>query len=238
MMTLLYRLSVALFGLSVFAAANDPANTKSPELPTDNYSWTETLSDSLAASKLTIQTRGKVDPGGFTSVSMDLGSRTIQGYRYENKAYVSCAQRNWRSEPLLRNDETPGEFMARLVRGVIPPAIELDLILKNGDKLKKDGELLSGDLPPGLTIKFLDQGTRRPAKIKRKDPTGTGSVKIWTKDGAVTRYEIKLRGKVDIDDKETDIDRTRTIEITDVGTTTVTVPDQARKKFGLGQTLH
>jgi hypothetical protein len=236
-MTSFYRLAVAWFCLSVFAAVNDPANTKSPQLPPENYSWTETLLDSLAASKFTIQTRGKVDPGGFTSVSMDLGSRTIQGYRYENKAYVSCAQRNWRSEPLLRNDETPGEFMARLVRRVIPPATELDLILKNGDKLKKDGELLSADLPPGLVSKFLDQGTGRPAKTKRKDPSGTGTVKIWTKDGAVTKYEIKLSGKVEIDGKETDVDRTRTIEITDVGTTTIDLPDQARKKFGLGQPL-
>jgi hypothetical protein len=174
---------------------------------------------------------GKADMSGFTSIAMDLGSRQIQGYLYENKAYVICAQRNWSSEPLLRKDETPSEFMGRLIRGFVPPVSELGLILKNGDKLKRNGDVFSGDLPPTIARKLLDQGVKRVSKTKRKDSSGTGTAKIWTQDGAVRKYEIKLHGKVDIDGQETEVDRTRTVEITDVGGTVVTLPDSVRRNL-------
>jgi hypothetical protein len=219
--------------LSSSAAGDEPTHGELASFGLNSYSWKETTSDVVAAKKSSMIINGEADPGGTTSILVDLGSRQIQGYRYENKVYVSCSQRNWRSESLLRSHETPGEFMARLVRGVLPPATELGLILKNSDKMKKDGELLSGDLTPGLASSLLDHGGKHPNKIKRRDARGMGTVKIWTKEGTVTKYEIKLHGKVDLDGRETEVDRTRTIEITDVGKAPVPLPASVRKKFGL-----
>jgi hypothetical protein len=229
---------VSLFSILSFSGAGEElSHTGLADFGLNSYSWKETTSEVVAAKKSSMIINGEADPGGATSILIDLGSRQIQGYRYENKVYVSCVQRNWRSESLLRRGETPGEFMARLVRGVVPPATEVGRILKNGGKLKKAGELLSGDLTPGLASDLFAQGTERPNKSKRREPTGVGTVKIWTKGGTVIKYELNLHGKVDLDGTETEVDRTRTVEITDVGTTPVPLPAFVRKKFGLDHEL-
>jgi hypothetical protein len=58
-----------------------------------------------------------------------------------------------------------------------------------------------------------------------------GSMKFWIKDGALIKYEFKLKGKVSFNENEFDNDRTTTIEIKDVGTTKLNVPEDAKKKL-------
>ena len=58
-----------------------------------------------------------------------------------------------------------------------------------------------------------------------------GSVKFWVKDGMLFKYEIKVQGKVSFNGNDRDIDRTTTIEIKDIGSTKVEVPDDAKKKM-------
>ena len=58
-----------------------------------------------------------------------------------------------------------------------------------------------------------------------------GSAKFWVKDGALTKYEFKVSGKMDFNGNEIDLDRTTTVEIKDVGTTKLDVPEDAKKKL-------
>jgi hypothetical protein len=58
-----------------------------------------------------------------------------------------------------------------------------------------------------------------------------GSVKFWLKDGALIKYEFKLKGLIKFGDNEFPNDRTTTVEIKDVGTTKVEVPEGAKKKL-------
>ena len=58
-----------------------------------------------------------------------------------------------------------------------------------------------------------------------------GSVKFWLKDGALTKYEFKLKGKMDFGGNEFPNDRTTTVEIKDVNSTKVEVPEAAKKKL-------
>jgi len=55
-------------------------------------------------------------------------------------------------------------------------------------------------------------------------------VKFWAKEGVLSKYEFKLQGKMSFNGNDTDVDRTTTVEIKDVGTTKVTVPEEAKKK--------
>lgn len=71
------------------------------------------------------------------------------------------------------------------------------------------------------------QGGQPPAP-----PTNaSGSVKFWVKDGAVTKYELHVKGTVQGRNGPQEVDRTTTTEIKDVGTTKVEVPADAKKKF-------
>ena len=56
-------------------------------------------------------------------------------------------------------------------------------------------------------------------------------MKFWLKDGALSKYEFKLKGTVDFNGTDVDVDRTTTVEIKDVGTTKISVPEAATKKL-------
>ena len=59
-----------------------------------------------------------------------------------------------------------------------------------------------------------------------------GSVKFWLKDGALIKYQYKVKGLMDWDGNQIDVDRDTTVEIKDVGSTTIEVPEQAKAKLG------
>jgi phosphate-selective porin len=53
------------------------------------------------------------------------------------------------------------------------------------------------------------------------------------KDGALAKYEFKLKGKIKFGDNEFPNDRTTTVEIKDLNNTKVEVPEAVRKKLSL-----
>jgi hypothetical protein len=50
----------------------------------------------------------------------------------------------------------------------------------------------------------------------------------------LSKYQYNLQGKLTVGDdkREVEFNRTTTVEIKDVGSTTVKVPDEAKKKLG------
>ncbi len=58
------------------------------------------------------------------------------------------------------------------------------------------------------------------------------SIKVWVKDGAISKYTSHVTGKVSFNGNDRDVDRTTTTEFSDVGSTKVEVPADAAKKLG------
>ena len=56
-------------------------------------------------------------------------------------------------------------------------------------------------------------------------------MKFWIKDGVPAKYEFKVKGTVNFNGNEFENDRTTTVEIKEVGTTKVAVPEAAKKKL-------
>jgi hypothetical protein len=56
-------------------------------------------------------------------------------------------------------------------------------------------------------------------------------MKFWIQDGALTKYEVNIQGKVTAGDRESDVNRTTTVEIKDVGSTKLEVPADAKQKM-------
>ena len=68
-------------------------------------------------------------------------------------------------------------------------------------------------------------------KFGRSEPKDAkGSVKLWTKSGALQKYELKLQGTMNFNGEDRPADRTTTVEFKDVGTTKLEAPEAARKK--------
>jgi len=77
---------------------------------------------------------------------------------------------------------------------------------------------------------LTDEGAKAQFRIGSAS-SAKGSVKFWIKDGALTKYEFNVKGTVEFNGNDVDIDRTTTVEIRDVGTTKVNVPEAATKKL-------
>jgi hypothetical protein len=52
------------------------------------------------------------------------------------------------------------------------------------------------------------------------------------KDGALTKYILLVKGTVSFGGEEREMDRTTTTEFKNIGSTKVTVPEEAKKKLG------
>jgi hypothetical protein len=60
----------------------------------------------------------------------------------------------------------------------------------------------------------------------------SASVKFWVKDGVLAKYILNVKGTVSFGGEDRDMDRTTTTEFKNVGSTKVTVPEEAKKKLG------
>jgi hypothetical protein len=120
--------------------------------------------------------------------------------------------------------------MGMILRNFKVPAAQVTEIVSFAKDLKRDGDLYSSDL--------TEEGVKTLLTFRRRaggeGPTVTdpkGSVKLWLKDGALTKYEFKLKGKMSFNGNDFDQDLTTTVEIKEAGTTKINVPDEAKKKL-------
>jgi hypothetical protein len=88
-----------------------------------------------------------------------------------------------------------------------------------------------------MRVLTIRDGAKKMQSFRGPDGQGPdvkeakGSVKFWVKDGALNKYEFKLKGKMDFGGNEFPNDRTTTVEIKDVNSTKVEVPEEAKKKL-------
>jgi hypothetical protein len=113
------------------------------------------------------------------------------------------------------------------------PHEELAEFEKNFEKSEKapegEGFVFSGPLT-GEGAKALASAGDKAAGKARAALTYTGSAKVWVnQEGAVTKYEISLKGKGTVKDKEVEVSMTRTVELSEIGTAKVEVPEGAKK---------
>jgi hypothetical protein len=200
---------------------DDMANAAKKLAETPNYSWKATVVVPEGAQFRPGPTEGKTEKDGFTWVSINYGDNTTQFILKGEKAAITKPDGGWQSLAEM-DTEGMGGFMGRMVKNFKAPAAQAAELAAGTKELKKDGDVYSGDLTEAGAKAQFRFGTVNNPK---------GSVKFWLKDGVLTKYEFKVQGKVTFNDNEMDIDRATTVETKDVGTTKVTVPDEAKKKL-------
>ena len=120
----------------------------------------------------------------------------------------------------------------RYLRTYQAPSAESAALAGNVKDLQAADGAFSGELKEDAAKELLLVGVRRrEGQEPPKTTDAKGSVKFWIKDGALTKYEIKVQGKVTAGDRESDINRTTTVEIKDAGTTKLEVPAEAKAKM-------
>lgn len=188
-----------------------------------NYTWKTTVVVPESAQFKPGPTDGKTEKDGFTYVTMSFGDNLTEAAMKGDKALITNQDGDWQLASELEGGEGRGRFLGRMVRNLKAPAAQATELAGVTKELKKDGDVYSGDLTEeGAKAQFRFGNVSNPK----------GSVKFWLKDGVLSKYEFKVKGKVDFNGNEMDVDRATTTEVKDVGTTKVNVPEAAKKKLG------
>src|SRR5262245_32708135 len=227
--------SIALVAGSLLAADSSPkedviAGAKKLA-EKSNYSWKSTLDLGPNSQFTPGPTEGKTEKDGYTWLSVTFNNNTTIGLKKGSKVAVKTDD-GWKSGEEASADGdgggfNAGRFMAQRMANLKAPAADVEDLASKTKELKKDGDTYSADLTEDGAKSLL-------VGVRRGGPPATnakGSVKFWLKDGMLTKYLSKASGKREINGEEREIERTTTIEIKDVGTTKIEVPEAAQKKL-------
>lgn len=195
-----------------------------------NYTWKTTVAVPEGSRFRPGPTDGKTEKDGFTVVNMSRRDTTMEIVMKGDKAAINSPDNGWESLSEM-DQQGPGRFLGMMVRNFKAPAAQATELVSATKELKQEGDMYSGDLTEDGAKSMLSFGRRRGGGGGPEISNAKGSVKFWVKDGVLSKYEFKVQGTMSFNGNERDIDRTTTTEISDVGTTKVTVPDEAKKKL-------
>jgi len=232
--TVLFSAAAVVLALSVNAAdstTKDDVTAAAKKLAeTSSYSWRTTVAVPEDAPFKPGPTDGKAEKDGYTMITMTFGDNETKAVIKGEKRAATNQDGEWQSMSDLDNAEGPARFMGTILRNFKAPAEQATELVSFAKDLKKDAGVYSG----GLT----EEGAKNLLRFRRRggnDATVTnpkGTVKFWVTDGMLTKYEFNVKGTVSFNGNDMDQDRTTTVVIKDVGTTKVTIPDEAKKKLG------
>jgi len=192
-----------------------------------NYSWRSTVVVPEDSPFHPGPTDGKTEKDGMTSVKLSFGDNTTEFVLKGDKAAVNSQGEGWKSLSEIDSSDFPGRFLTGMIKNFKAPAGQAAEIAGYVKELKKEGDVYSGPL--------TEEGAKNLLRFRRgSDATvsnAKGSAKFWVKDGVLTKFEFKVTGAVSFNGNDMDVDRTTTVEIKDVGTTKIDVPEDAKKKL-------
>jgi len=194
-----------------------------------NYSWTATVVVPNDAPFKPGPTLGKAERDGFVVLSLSFFDNQIQAVLKGKKAAATTEDGSWKTAEELEQQDGPARFMGVVLRNLKRPADEAAEIASFTKDLKKDGDAYVSDLTED-GAKAL-QTFKMPGGDSMAVTDAKGSAKFWIKDGALTKYEFSLKGKMKFGDNEFPNERTTTVEIKDVNKTKVEAPEAAKKKL-------
>jgi hypothetical protein len=202
---------------------------------------------------------GKTEKDGFTVLTYSRGTNTPTDVVVKAGKVALKNGDEWSTTEEMAED-TGGEgggfnfarMLARRAEQAKLPAAEAVELLGRAKDVKKDGDAYAGELTQeGLKDMFTFRGGRggrgqggqggNNADGERRSPDVSGlkgTAKFWIKDGVLTKYESHVTGKMPgfpgrdgSPRPETDVTRTTTVEIKDIGSTKIAVPAEAKKKL-------
>jgi hypothetical protein len=196
-----------------------------------SYAWTSKTEGGFGGGTA----EGKAEKDGFTVVSMNFANNTLEVVKKGDKGAIKLED-GWKSfdeaaDAGGQDQPNRGRFIAAMMRNYKAPAAVAKQLVDGAKEVKASGsdgafeaELTEAGAKEMLSFRGR-QGGDAPAISGAK-----GTAKFWVKDGAVSKLEYHLTGSINFNGQDRDIDRTTTIEIKDVGSAKVEVPEEAKKK--------
>jgi len=200
-----------------------------------SYTWT-TSSEIEGAQWTPATITGKTLKGSFAVVTSEREG-TVTTAVIKGEKGVLQTDDGWKTAEELRNaggggGGGRGNRGAMLLRNR-PPADEVLRMVDKVQELKSAEGVVSGDLTEQGAKELLTLGRGRSGgQTPPEAKNAKGSVKLWLKDGQLTKVQVKVSGSLSINGEDREMARTTTHEIKNVGTTEVKVPEAASKALG------
>ncbi len=225
---------VTLTAASLIAAESSPSeavtNAAAKLAQQANYSWKATTT----FGNFTGTSEGKSQKDGLLALSMIFGDNTTEAFLKDGQGAVKAGDQDWQSlaELVSAAGSEPGrrQFLPRFLQNFKSPTVEACNLASKAGELKPDGEAYASELTEAGAKELLTFGGRRGGNAP-EPKNAKGSVKFWVKDGLLAKYELKLQGTMNFNNEDRDVGRTMTVEIKDVGTTRIDLPEAAKKKL-------
>ena len=197
----------------------------------DNYSWKQTIENAGGGGFGAGTSEGKIQKGGYIWLSMTMRDNTIEAVKKGDKGAIK-GEEGWRSlAEATGGDPSPATFVARRVQNFKAPAAQAEELAGKVKDLKQEGDTYAGDLTEDAAKSLMMFGGRGRGGNGPDISGAKASVKFWLKDGSLAKYETKVKGSISFNGNDRDVDRTTTVEIKDVGSTKIAVPQEAEKKM-------
>jgi hypothetical protein len=233
MKTFLMLLAVSLCAASVFAADSDARSAVKAAAAAlaakANYSWTATTKLEGGSQNFRVgPTEGKTDKSGWSYTTATFNDNKIESV-YKGNSGAIKREDEWQTAEDLEGDDR-GAWMARRLKTFKTPAAEAEVLAGQVKELQKgDDGLYSGE----MTEEGVKSLLTRSGRAGGTEPTGAkGTAKFWIKDGVLSKFEYHVQGTFKRDDgDDRKVDRTTTTEIKEVGSTTLSVPAEVKKKL-------
>ena len=117
-------------------------------------------------------------------------------------------------------------WSAAIVKKGLPAALAARVT-----KVEKVLDAYEGDLTEDGLHGMISNGSRRGDNLPPGLTSPHGNVKFWIKDGVLTKFQYRLAGSMTFNATEVKIDRETTVEIHDIGTAKVEVPEEVQRKL-------
>jgi len=229
---------LAIFGAASVGRADDKTDLQGAVkklADSANYSWATTVEGGRGG-----PSDGKTEKDGYTSFTINFQNEVYEVIMKGEKAAIRMDNR-WVSQAEVRKAaDDAGGFSPELIvtfriAAFKTPAAQAKDIVDKFTNLKKTDDGYTADLADETAKDLLT--FRRPAGAGQdnippmtvKDAKGT--LKLWVRDGAMTKMQIHLTGTRSFNDQDQPVDQTMTTQIKDVGKTNISVPDEAKKKL-------
>ena len=219
---------IALIAASLIALqADELAEAAKKSAALENYSF-------KAESKAS---RGKHQPGpveGRYQKDQPLGLKagSAEGFR-KGGVIVYKEGEEWKRLEKAQKGEKKNQPAAAEFSGIKLPHEELEGFEKSFEKVEKAAEkdkdctLWSGTLTPTAARVLVTTGGKSDAK---NNATYSGTAKVWVNaDGFIVRYEVVSLMKGETKKGPVEVTITKTVDLTERGTTKVEVPEGAAK---------
>jgi hypothetical protein len=236
--------------ISHAAPADDVAAAAKKLSEAPSYSWTST-SETGNAQGNAGPIEGMTEKGGFTVTKASFNGNSVQSVRKGEKTVRLNQDGAWMTTEEMAAARGAGGAGGGGGGGggrgrggfggpQINPAEDVTAIVAQAKNLTTTDGAISGELSEEAVGQRLNRGGRGGAggggggggQPPAAPKNASGSVKIWLKDGVLAKYQVHVKGTVAGRNGDQERDVTTTVEIKNVGSTKVEVPEEAKKKLG------